>query len=465
MFQQSDARRHACRFAAVALATAAWAFGGDYNYDFVGHPVTGVNVHGIGIINCPYCGPGGGGRAFYYRNRVVTPLRPPGMPLTSSASDITAVALNNRDEILVRVHNTASGQAGYYLYEIDHDLYRLVSNRGWLVSNPNIQDFRLGPLIALNDNDEVLAGFGGWVHANTPNGVATVAGLAYGKPALGEPGLLPPLTPLSAFTPLPRPPCTDNLSYSAMNNRHQVTGTCVLARNRATRITSSFIETGNDFAEVSAPGARWTQVTAINNAGVVVGYFQPMHVASDHRAFLFDGTHYTVLLQGIPPCPHAADASAYGVSDSGLVSGSLSSGDEIGFIAIPITGEPACRAKAAELATKRDTAPAVAARPLPPPPPAASGIVTQSYVGFNPQVKEGVLSFTVRSAGAAERTLSFNDVLPVGQTAGGNPRVWIARDAQGYVMFTILSPSMVSGVRVPEKMGEQTYEQARGRRQ
>ena len=235
MLQRSHACSYASSFVAIVITAATCAFAGDYNYDFLSHPVTGVNAHGIAIINCA-CGSSGGVRASYYRNGVMTPVSPPGM---GPNSDIVAVAINNRDQILVRSHNIATAQAGYFLYDIDHQQYRLVSNSGRLVSNPYIRDFRLATLIAPNDDDEVLAVYGGWLHANSPEGVNVVGGLAYGKPALGEPGSMLPPMGIGEFTPLAPPPCIDNLSYSAMNNRHQVTGTCVLAHNRGKRITTS----------------------------------------------------------------------------------------------------------------------------------------------------------------------------------------------------------------------------------
>lgn len=124
------AYRHA--LAVIAMAAASCVLAGDYNYNFLSHPATGINAHGIAIINCD-CGSGGTGRASFYRNGVMTPISPPGM---GPSSDIVAVAINNRDQILVRSHKVATAQQGYFLYDIDRQQYRLVSNRGRLVSNP-----------------------------------------------------------------------------------------------------------------------------------------------------------------------------------------------------------------------------------------------------------------------------------------------------------------------------------------
>jgi len=441
--------------ATVFVFVADRSLADDYNYDFVKYPVKAVNDRGFAILNCD-CSAGGSGRASIYRANTYTDLTPPRM---GSASDVVAVAINNQNQVLLYNHNTATARVDFFLYDIDHDSYRLIGTRARLVSSPNVQDMRIGPLIALNDDGEVLAAYGGWVHSADPSGVAQVGGVAYGKPALGEPGSLNPPSDLAEFTRIPPTACITSPKISAFNTHHQFTGTCVLKAGQPA-VVSSFIRSENTFVEVAVPDAPWTEITAINNAGVVVGFYQPARGA-DQRAFVFDGKAYTTLMRrGAQPPSNAA--SAHGLNDRGQVAGLVFNEGDHGFIATPSAGNPASFPESPNRTHANAPTPerAAAPRSLPPATRVAPGFATHSYVGLNATVSGGVLSFV--DAAANGRTITFSGALPVRAADGSaSPKIWIAKDADGYVMLTMLPSGMVSGTGLPQKIGEETYEKAR----
>ncbi|HEV2268255.1 MAG TPA: hypothetical protein VGR92_02255 [Steroidobacteraceae bacterium] len=445
--------------AAVAIAVAAGAHAAAYRYIYVRQALKGISANGIAIANCACGKMGGVGRVLIYRHGAKTELDPPGM---RPASDVVAIAINNHDEILLSCHNTATGRLDFFLYDLDRNSFRLIGKLGRLVSNAAFKDFRITGLIALNDNDEVLAGFTGHVRSNDFSGVRIASGVAYGEPAMSAPGSLEPPAGLGEFTQVPKPPCLGNPSYTAMNDRHQITGVCVLAANRSKPHITSFIETDGAVVEVAAPGSMNTRVTAINNSGVVVGFFQPVKTM-DNRAFRFDGKAYTTLLWSPKPARSADVVNPAGISDTGAVAGAVvtATNDTIGFIAVPEHGRPVDISDPGWHVPPKPAPPPP--RPLRSPPPAAAtpaprGFVTRSYMGTHASVRGGVLTFTAMGAGGG-RQLTFS-VLPVGRPGSAGASAWIAKDARGYVMFTVVPSGTVSGIGLPASMARPTYERA-----
>ncbi len=435
----------------AVLVPAGATLATEYNYDFVKYPVKAVNDHGYAILNCSdqTCTPTGFGRAFIYHANTYAELTPPRM---GAASDVVAIAINNQDQVLLYNHNTATAHVDFFLYDINRDTYRLIGLSGRLLNSPQVQQLRLGPLVGLNDDGEILAGYSGWIHNGDPSGVAPVVGVAYGRPALGVPGSLDAPPEIAGFTQVPRAACATPPRITAFNVHHQFTGSCTLRLGRGADM-SSFILSSDAFIEIAVPGAPWTEVNGINNAGVVAGFFQPGKNA-DRRAFVYDGHRYTTLMQGGSQPPSGA-ASAFGLNDHGQVAGLVVNVGEHGYIATPSTEMSAASPE------RPSIAPVLAAprSPSPPAPLAAAGTSTRSYIGFAASVRDGVLSYA--DSPQQTHTTTFHGVLPVRAADGAaGPGTWIARDEDRYVMFTLLPSGMVSGTVLPQKIGEQTYEKA-----
>lgn len=74
------------------------------------------------------------------------------------------------------------------------------------------------------------------------------------------------------------------------------------------------------FTTVDYPGATFTDVRGINNAGEIVGYAQN---ASGTFGFKYSGGHFTRL----PPAPGGLATNAHGINDSGVIVGSAHEAD------------------------------------------------------------------------------------------------------------------------------------------
>src|SRR5690606_4742608 len=66
------------------------------------------------------------------------------------------------------------------------------------------------------------------------------------------------------------------------------------------------------FTTIASPGASFTDVRGINNAGEIVGY---AHNTSGNFGFKYSGGHFTRL----PPAPGGRTITAHGINDSGLI--------------------------------------------------------------------------------------------------------------------------------------------------
>src|SRR3546814_228726 len=74
------------------------------------------------------------------------------------------------------------------------------------------------------------------------------------------------------------------------------------------------------FTTIDYPGADFTDVRGINNAGEIVGYAQN---ASGNFGFTYSGGHFSRL----PPAPGGRTINGHGINDSGLIVGSAASDD------------------------------------------------------------------------------------------------------------------------------------------
>src|SRR3546814_5065821 len=74
------------------------------------------------------------------------------------------------------------------------------------------------------------------------------------------------------------------------------------------------------FRSIDYPGADFTDVRGINNAGEIVGYAQN---ASGNFGFKYSGGHFSRL----PPAPGGRTINGHGINDSGLIVGSADSAD------------------------------------------------------------------------------------------------------------------------------------------
>src|SRR3546814_13684719 len=75
------------------------------------------------------------------------------------------------------------------------------------------------------------------------------------------------------------------------------------------------------FTTIDYPGADFTDVRGINNAGEIVGYAQN---ASGNFGFKYSGGHFSRL----PPAPGRRTINGNGINDSGMTVGSASISEE-----------------------------------------------------------------------------------------------------------------------------------------
>jgi hypothetical protein len=206
--------------------------------------------------------------AFIYAQGKFTMVKTPnGVPLG-------LVAINNHDQILL-----TGGPDKWFIYDIAKKEFRPIGMTGRLPSDASVRPFRIRNLKGLNDKGEILAVAGG-------------GRFVFGTPALGAPGSLTPPTELGEFTLLPNCP-GGRAEATGLNAQDQVSGTCYLNKPNADQAWfTGFVYHDGAFQTFSRPLARTTYATAINNNGVVTGYYQ-LQRANQTLSYVYDGSKFT----------------------------------------------------------------------------------------------------------------------------------------------------------------------------
>jgi len=258
--------------------------------------------------------------AFLYRNKTFSMLRSP------EGSSIRLVAINNHDQVLLQ-DSHGKGNT-WFFYDIDKNVFTPIGMLGNLSTPNGIKTIHLHVINGLNDKGEILAG------ANS--------GRVFGKPALGMPGSLSAPTEPGDFTAIPN--CAGgNLDIKGINMLDQVVGTCHLARYNSEHVgVTGFIYRDGAIQTPAAADAIVTNAMAINNRGVITGFYQPRNTFLS-RSFLFDGKTFTDLpvrfnpSGGLPEVIHAFGINNHG-QIVGTVQGAINNGNVEGFLATPIIG-------------------------------------------------------------------------------------------------------------------------------
>jgi hypothetical protein len=93
-----------------------------------------------------------------------------------------------------------------------------------------------------------------------------------------------------------------------------------------------FIMRNGQFTTISVPGSIETFVQGINNKNQVVGYYKDTPQAG-FTGFVYDGTTYTDVID-----PAGTSTYAYGINDAGQVAGfAITTSGDVGYIATPAT--------------------------------------------------------------------------------------------------------------------------------
>ena len=258
--------------------------------------------------------------AFIYRHKTFSMLRSP------EGSSIRLVAINNHDQVLLQDSHGRGNT--WFLYDIATGLFTPIGMRGNLATAKGIKTIRLHVITGLNDKGEILAG------ANS--------GRMIGKPTLGAPGSLIAPTGPGDFTAIPN--CAGgNLDINGINALEQVVGTCHLSRYTAAHVMfTGFIYRGGSIQSPVVPDSIITTAMAINNRGVITGFYQPQKTFLS-RSFIFDGKAFTDLPVRVDPNRGLpAVIRAYGINNHGqivgTVQGGINNGEVEGFLATPMAG-------------------------------------------------------------------------------------------------------------------------------
>jgi hypothetical protein len=254
--------------------------------------------------------------AFIYAQGKFTMVKTPnGVPLG-------LVAINNHDQILL-----TGGPDKWFIYDIAKKEFRPIGMTGRLPSDASVRPFRIRNLKGLNDKGEILAVAGG-------------GRFVFGTPALGAPGSLTPPTELGEFTLLPNCP-GGRAEATGLNAQDQVSGTCYLNKPNADQAWfTGFVYHDGAFQTFSRPLARTTYATAINNNGVVTGYYQ-LQRANQTLSYVYDGSKFTEVPVTLRHDGHLPDfAQPSGINNHRQIVGIvLDSGrGSDGFLATPPSG-------------------------------------------------------------------------------------------------------------------------------
>jgi hypothetical protein len=329
----------------ATLSCSVWAEDLRFGFERIDYPVgkdgaqwgathlTGINDKGNVIGYCEEKTDTAGnfvqtfGFAFIYsiRGKTFTELKPP--LYNSNVDEVRPVAINDRNQILLFRNHTPQRHTYYYLYDIDQDTYTPVGVSGHLVTDKGVRTINFGSLKGLNDKGEILGtGGGGWV---------------FGAPALGTPGSIAPPTTIGEFTAVANYPGGAR-EVTGINAQDQISGDCILRQSHAIR--SAFVYRDGTFQSFVEPTAIGTFATAINNAGMIAGHYQPQKgIRNDLcRSFVYDGSKFTELPVTFGSNGHLPDyIFASGINNLGQVVGdfqqSMGNSGIGGFLATPIS--------------------------------------------------------------------------------------------------------------------------------
>jgi hypothetical protein len=244
------------------------------------------------------------------------------MVKTPNGVPLGLVAINNHDQILL-----TGGADKWFIYDIAKKEFRLIGMTGRLPSDAGLKPFRIRNLKSLNDKGEILAVAGG-------------GRFVFGTPALGPPGSLTPPTELGEFTLMPNCP-GGRAEATGLNAQDQISGTCYLNKPNADQAWfTGFVYRDGAFQTFFRPLARTTYATAINNKGVVTGYYQ-LQRANQELGYIYDGSKFTevpVTLRHDGQLP--GFAQPWGINNRGQIVGNILDGGSgsDGFLATPASG-------------------------------------------------------------------------------------------------------------------------------
>jgi hypothetical protein len=214
---------------------------------------------------------------------------------------------------------------GWFLYDIARDRFTPIGMSGHMSSAKGDKTIRLRNITGFNDKGEILA-------------IAN-AGHVFGRPALGVPGSMTAPVELGEFSSIPN--CEGgNKDINGINAQDQVVGSCHLSRYTPERVAiTAYVYRDGVFQSVVEPDAIVTTATAINNAGVITGFYQPQKT-SFSRSYIYDGTKFTEIPVKFNPNGNLpAMIRASGINNHGQVVGSVQGGFNMGsvdgFLATP----------------------------------------------------------------------------------------------------------------------------------
>jgi uncharacterized membrane protein len=255
--------------------------------------------------------------AFVYANKTFSRLRGP------EGAEIRFVAINNHNQVLL--NDTHGKGNNWFLYSIDKDQFIPIGLLGQMTTPKGVKTIHLHNLLGLNDKGEIIAN--------------ADAGHVIGKPALGAPGSLTPPTEPGEFTQILNCEGGGSTDLNGINAQDQVVGTCHLKRYTVDHVlVMAFTYVGGAFKSIGESDAIVTSGTAINNSGVITGFYQPQNT-SFSRSFIYDGAKFTELRVKFSPNGNPAVIRAYGINNQGqvvgTVQGGLNNGSIDGFLATP----------------------------------------------------------------------------------------------------------------------------------
>ena len=265
-------------------------------------------------------------QGFIYENGTFTILTGP----LFKGEFTSAVAINNRGQILIAQDPQSSGTAiQYFLYDTAQRTFRPVSPFVQIAGVPN--KVRLIPITGFNDQEQFVGNFS--VGNRQYGGYGTLSiGPAGSTKAPIEPG---------NFT---RIECPEGRSMNAtsISNHAQITGSCEPMPRQPGR--RGFLYGNGSVTLFDFPGAELTRGNSINDAGAVVGEYtlKPPHAGLwPSTGFAYDGSRFTPVVASHGDLAHGSLSVANAINNKGQIAGTDSNGNGThGFLASATAGNP-----------------------------------------------------------------------------------------------------------------------------